>query len=200
MITNLEIRDDDTAEAFGQKFDVGRVLDAMIAFLKAFTGDVVAADRSIVPTIRFSGDRDRTAPLDGDGYARLRRETLAHARTHDVAADCARVDAGPFALRVYALGRDDLQRYGRDGVPMTIGEADWRDLDPTPVIDLTPSRGMPIFSERASELVRELVLTHAPEGSKPDFSRIPSLRFPHAAFGAGLGTLRISLLTVPVEP
>lgn len=199
MITNLEIVDDDTAKAFGQKFDVERVLEATIAFLKAFTARLEAADAGIRASIRFPGDGDRSAPLDEDAFARLRRETILIGRTWDVDAACSRVDAGPFRMRLYLRGRDALQRYG-GGEPFLITEASWRDLDPTPVFDFTPVAGMPIFGPKALALVKGLIVAHAPEGVKTDFGITPNLRFPHRAFGAGLGDLRISLLTVPVEP
>ncbi|HTK60631.1 MAG TPA: hypothetical protein VL283_05525 [Candidatus Baltobacteraceae bacterium] len=199
MITNLEIRDETAALAFGQKFDVWRVLEGMIGFIRGFAAEVAAADPDARPTARFAGDGDLLAPLDEDVYARLRRETIALSSRWDVATFPVRIDVGPFSLRTYPLGRDDLQRYG--GLePTTIDEGDWRDLDPTPIIEFLPSKGFPLFSDRAIKVVKDLVIRHAPEGAKPDFDRIPALRFPHHAFGIGLGTLRISLLTIPVEP
>jgi len=199
MITNLEIRSEDTAVAFGQKFDVALVLDATIAFIEAFAKDVVAADPAVRPTIRFCGDKDLIAPLDGDAYARLRREIVALSRAWDVATFPARIDVGPFSLRTYPLGRDDLQRV--EGCePTTIDESDWRDLDPTPMIEFVPSTGFPLFDGGPLKLLRTLVDRRAPKGTKTDFERIPTLRFLSPAFGIGLGSLRISLLTVPVEP
>lgn len=199
MITNLEIPDDGTALAFGQKFDVPLVLESMIAFLKPFAAGIVAAAPHIRPAIRFAGDGDLVSPLDDDAYARLRRETLMYARRWDVLSFVGRADIGAFQLRLYPLGRDDLQRIGACE-PTLITEEDWRDLDPTPVIEFLPTTGFPLFEAKTLSLVELLTRRHAPEGSKLDFARIPTLRFPHRAFGAGLGTLRISLLTIPVEP
>ena len=199
MITNLEILDDETALAFGQKFDVPRVLEAMIAFLRTFAADIVAAAPHVRPIIRFVGDGDRTAPLDEDGYARLRRETIAYARHWDVLGYVGRADIGTFQLRLYPLGLDDIQRIG-DCEPTIIPKETWRNLDPTPVICFTPDAGMPIFRPTALNLVKQLILQRAPTGTKPDFAFVPTLRFPHHTFGAGFGTLRIRLLTIPIEP
>jgi len=199
MITNLEIPDDETALAFGQTFDVPGVLEAMVAFLKPLIAEIVSAAPHVAPTVRFAGDGDRRAPLDEDGYARLRRETLAYARRWNVLGFVARVDVGTFQLRLYPLGRDDLQRIGARE-PTLISEEDWRDLDPTPIVEFRPVTGFPLFEGKARSLVELLTRRHAPPGTKLDFERIPALRFPHRAFGTGLGTLRISLLTIPVEP
>lgn len=199
MITNLEIPDDETSLAFGQRFDVPGVLEAMIAFLKPLVVEIVSAAPHIRPTIRFAGDGDRTAPLDDDAYARLRRETLAYARRWDVLGYVARVDVGTFQLRLCPLGRDGLQRIGACE-PTLVSEEDWRDLDPTPIVEFRPVTGFPLFEGKALSLVELLTRRHAPPGTKPDFERVPTLRFPHRAFGAGLGTLRISLLTILVEP
>jgi hypothetical protein len=200
MITNLEIVDDETAKAFGQRFDVARVLDATVAFLRAFSGAIARAAPHVRPTIRFPGDGDRLDPLDEDAYARLRAETLGLARRYDVIKVGARVDIGTFALRCEPLGADELHRYG-SAEPTQIDETSWRDLDPTPVIAFHPSRGeFPLFEPKALALLKELVGLHAPGGARPDFDLVPRLRFPHRAFDAGLGDLRIRLLTVPVEP
>lgn len=199
MITDLKIVDDDTATAFGQRFDVPRVLEAGIAFIKAFAAEVApAADEP--PSLRFKGDGDRRQPLDEDAFARLRRETLRIAKAWDVTTECARADIGPFALRFYPLGREDLQRFGADGTPMLVAETSWDDLDPTPMIDFTPIKGMPLFGRKGLALLKELVPRHAPPGTRFDCGTVPCLRFPHHAFDAGYGTLRISLLTVPVNP
>jgi hypothetical protein len=201
MITNLEILDDETALAFGQKFDVPKVLEAMIAFLKTFTADIARAAPHIAPTIRFSGDGDRLDPLDDDGYARLRRETIGPGNDREVEAIGVRVDIGTFRLRLYVRGRDDLRRCGQTA-PVLIDDGSWRDLDPTPVIEFQPRQGMlPLFDPKPLALLTDLMRIHAPAGASFVVDRcIPSLRFPHHAFGMGLGTLRISLITIPVEP
>lgn len=199
MITNLEIVDDDTAKAFGHRFDVGRVLDAMIAFLEGFVAEVAAADPSDRPTIRFPGDGDAIIPFDGDACARLRRETLTLATRWDVVKHPVRIDVGPFALRIHPLGRDDLYRFGACE-PTMIDESDWRDLDPTPLVEFSPVRGIPIFDDGAMQVIQKLIIRHRPPGTRPDFARVPHLRFPSSTFGIGLGDLRISLLTIPVQP
>lgn len=199
MIADLKIIDEDTAAGFGQKFDVSRTLEAGIGFLKAFAAEVAPASDE-KPSLRFKGDGDRRQPLDEDAYARLRRETRAIARIWDVTNEFVRADIGPFRLRFYPLGREDLQRYGADGTPTLVTEQPWHELDPTPVIDFTPPTGLPFFGPRGLALLKELTMRHAPPGTRPDFSSIPALRFPHYAFGAGFGALRISLLTIPVTP
>ncbi|HJV32395.1 MAG TPA: hypothetical protein VJ694_00025, partial [Patescibacteria group bacterium] len=68
MITNLEILDDDTAKAFGQKFDVPRVLDAMIAFVSASASTIHEAAPHAPMTFRIVGDGDAAFPVDGDAY------------------------------------------------------------------------------------------------------------------------------------
>lgn len=201
MITNLEIVDDDTAKAFGQKYDVHAVLEAMIGFLKAFTAEIVAAAPHVAPVIRFSADGERLDPLTDDGYARLRRETVGPGNDFDVEAAAARVDVGTFRLRLYPRGREDLQRYGQ-AAPTLIDGGSWEELDPTPIIDFTPAQGaFPLFGPKPLALLRTLIRRHAPPGTRiMDDGGVISLRFLHPAYGLGLGTLRISLLTIPVEP
>lgn len=199
MIADLKIVDDETVTAFGQKFDVPRVLEAGIAFIKAFAAEVVPAVEER-PTMRFRGDGGRRQPLDENAFARLRRETLHIAKTWDVTTECARADIGPFALRFYPLGRDDLQRFGAEGTPMLVGETSREDLDPTPAIDFMPTKGLPIFGRKDIAMLKELIPRHAPTGTRFDLETVPCLRFPHRAFDAGYGRLRISLLTIPVNP
>ncbi len=201
MITNLEIVDDDTAQAFGLKYDVHAVLEAMIGFLKSFTAEIVAAAPHVAPVIRFSGDGERLDPLTDDGYARFRRETIGPGNDFDVEASAARVDVGTFRLRLYARGRDDLQRYGQAAPTLFDGEP-WEELDMTPVIEFTPAQGtLPFFEPKARDLLKTLLRRHAPSGTRmKDDGGLVSLRFLHPAYGAGLGTLRIRLLTIPVEP
>lgn len=201
MITNLEIVDDDTAKAFGLKYDVHAVLEAMIGFLKAFAGEIVAAAPHVAPVIRFSGDGERLDPLTDDGYARFRRETIGPGNDLDVEASPARVDVGTFRLRLYPRGRDALQRYGQ-AAPILIDGGSWEELDPTPQIEFTPVQGaFPLFEPKSLALLATLVRRHAPPGTRmKDDGGVISLRFLHPAYGAGLGTLRISLLTIPVEP
>ena len=200
MITNLEILDDDTARAFGQKFDVPRVLEAMIAFVEASVSTIRAAAPHAPMAFRIVGDGDVSFPVDGDAYARLRAECGRDLRRWDAADFCGIFKLGTIALKLYPLGGEHLQRYG--SAPSTlIDETSWRDFDPTPIIKFMPSSGgMPFLSPQGVELARGLVALHAPADAKPSMDGVPTLRFPHAAYSAGLGDLRIRLLTIPVEP
>lgn len=198
MIADLMIQDDETATAVGVRYDVPKVLDAMVAFLEGFVDEVATPDAR--PLVRFLGDGGAIAPFDGDAVARFRRETLALARRWNVARLGMRVDVGPYALRCDPLGRDDLQRIGA-AEPTLIDESPWHGLDPTPIIVFTPSSGAnPLFADGATQAVQKLIIRHRPEGTRPDFVGVPSLRFPPGTFGLGPGVLRISLLTVPVTP
>ena len=200
MITNLEILDEDAAKAFGQKFDVPRVLDAMIAFVSASAATIRQAAGHVPMTFRIVGDGDVSHPVDGDAYARLRAECGRDLRRWDAADFCGTFKLGTIALRLYPLGREHLQRYG-SAPPMLVDETTWRDFDPTPVIQFMPSTGgMPFLAASGVELARSLVALHAPVGTTSSMDGVPTLRFPHRAYGAGLGDLRIRLLTIPVEP
>lgn len=201
MITNLEIVDDGTAKAFGEKYDIGKVLEASIAFLRGFTRDIVAAAPHVRPTLWFPGDGERLDPLDEDGYARLRRETIGPGNPWDVEATGARVDVGTFRLRLYLRGRDDLRRYGQTS-PVMIDDGPWEGIDPVPLIEFTPTQGrMPLFEPKPFALLMDLVRRHAPAGTVVSAERnIPMLRFLHGEYGLGHGDILISLLTIPVEP
>ena len=200
MITNLEIVDDDHARAFGQKFDVPRVLSAMIAFVEASVATIRAAAPHVPMTFRVVGDGDASFPVDGDAYARLRAECGRDLRRWDAADFCGIFKFGTIAIRLYPLGSEHLQRYG-SAPPTTVDETSWRDLDTTPVIRFMPSSGgMPFLEPTGVALARNLVALHAPSDTKCSLDGVPTLRFPHAAYGAGLGDLRVRLLTIPVEP
>lgn len=200
MITNLEIVDDDVAKAFGQKFDVSRVLDAMIGFVTASAATIRAAAPHAPMNFRVVGDGDASFPIDGDAYARLRAECAWDLRRWDAADFCGIFKLGTLALRLYPLGTEHLQRYG-SAPPTTIDEGSWRDLDATPVIRFMPaSGGMPFLEPAGVELARSLMALHAPADAKPSLDGVPTLRFPHHAYGLGLGDVRIRLLTIPVEP
>lgn len=200
MITNLEILDEDAAKAFGQKFDVPRVLDAMIAFVSASAATIHEAAPHAPMTFRIVGDGDASFPVDGDAYARLRAECGRDLRRWDAADFCGIFKLGTIALKLYPLGREHLQRYG-SAPPTLVDETTWRDLDPTPVVHFMPSSGgMPFLEPSGVELARSLIALHAPSGTTSRLDGVPTLRFPHRAYGAGLGDLRIRLLTIPVTP
>ncbi len=196
MITNLRIRDADTALAVGPRFDTQSVTEAAIAFLHEFIGMVVSMDTSVVPTIKFSGDGEASYPLDGDGYARLRRELMSCGILYEVDACCARIDVGPYRLRCCLHGEDDLFQWPGEEPALSDGEP-WQDLDPTPTIRIEARGGqLPLLDPEQREAVVALLKETLPPGAELAEDAMPTLRFVHGAFGDGYGTLRISLQTV----
>lgn len=196
MITNLRVQDADTALAEGPRFDVSSVTEAAIAFLKEFVGAAIAADGSVIPTITFSGEREKSQPLDGDGYARLRRELMSCSDLYEVDACCARIDAGPYRLCCYLHGEDDLFQWPGEEPSLSDGES-WRYLDPTPIIRVEPlDADFPLFDPKGREAVLSALKDALPPGVELADDAMPTLRFVHGAFGNGDGTLRISLQIV----
>lgn len=196
MISGLRVRDDDTALAFGQRFDVPRVLDAMLGFAEHFAADLAGSDPCLRPLARFCGEMDPPVPFDGSAVDRFRRETLALTRSWDVAAWPLRIAIGPFALLACPLGCDDLCRFG-GRAPHLVDESPWQELDPSPAVQFRAGASI-LFSEAEAATLREAALRHAPSGTALEFGPFPVLRFLPEAFGLGRGMLRISLLTAPV--
>ena len=215
MIEDLKLAGEDVATAVGERYDLAKVLDAAEAFLRGFVAEVALS--CAVPTrpiFRFAYDAE--LPLDEAGYAALRRWYSGINARHDVIDANASAVVGPFRVSLRLLGDDDLFLAEGDAEPVTISGAPWRTLDPEPNLVVMPSGGSsPLFDPGAPDTVHALVRKHAPAGTDASgVARIPGLRFPHAAFGAGRGTLRIALMrtpkpelpespdeeTVPVEP
>ena len=197
MITNLRIRDSDTALVEGPRFDTASVTEAAIAFLREFVGSIVQADPSVTPTIKFSGDSERPQPLDDDSYARMRRELLSCAILYEVDACCVRIDVGLYRLRCYLHGEDDLFQW--PGEEPTLGDGEpWSELDPTPTIRVEAlGTDLPLFDPLSREIVLTALKEALPSGAELAEDATPTLRFVHGAFGDGYGTLRVSLQIVP---
>lgn len=199
MITNLEIVDDDLATASGEKYDLRKVLDAAEDFLRAFVARVAMAAPGSRAIVRF--DRDDERALDDAGYEAIRAFYVRAAKRHDVIEAIASAIVGPFRVSLRLLGDDDLFLKAGDDEPTTISGASWTTLSTAPNLVVMPAGGSnPLFQLGASDAVHALVRAAAPAGTDPSgISSLPGLRFPHADFGAGSGTLRVALLRVPAH-
>ncbi len=198
MIFDLAIVDAETATATGEKFDLPRVLDAMIGFTRAFVGRILEL-KGKVPGIgqpRFRSlfdDRAGMVPLDEGGYARFRKEAEAFVGQIDATCVDARVDVGPFSLRLRPFGNENLYLAGGGRITLTDG-APWQGLDPTPLIHFWSSGQRPFLGESGQGALRQLVPQLAPAGARYHGEPTPRLLFPHRRFGAGTGPLRIELI------
>jgi len=197
MIANLKIVDDETATANGEKYDLVKVLDAAEEFLRRFAGMTALSAPAMPRFLRFGQDE---IPLDDAGYEVVRAFYVRAARRHDAVDAGVSAIVGPFRVMLKLLGDDDLFLREGESEPVTISDAHWSGLTHEPKITVMPASGAnPLFELGSIDAVRALVRAAAPEGTEAVGPNLPGIRFPHAAFGAGTGRLRIALTRVPKE-
>lgn len=210
MITNLEIVDDETAKAFGDKYDLAKALDAAESFLRRFAAMTALAAPGMPQFVRFGPDEERR--LDDDAYRAIRTFYARTAERYDAMDASLTVIIGPFRVLLKLLGDDDLFLKEGEAEPRTISAGPWTDLTNEPRIIVMPAGGSnPLFELGSIDAVQALVRAAAPAGTDARaHPSLPGLRFPHAVFGAGSGTIRIALTRIrseepppdeaPVEP
>lgn len=199
MIEGLEIVDDDLAIAAGEKYELRKVLDAAEDFLRAFVANVAMAAPGSRAIVRFNHDDE--LPLDDAGYEAIRAFYVRAAKRHDVIDATVSAIVGPFRVSLRLLGDDDLFLKEGEDEPTTISGAPWPTLSTEPNLVVMPAGGSnPLFQFGSTDAVHALVRAAAPAGTDAaGVSSLPGLRFPHAVFGAGRGTLRVALLRVPAD-
>ena len=204
MIEKLRELNEETLTAIGPKFDLDKVLLTGRQILLRLMGRATMRfPEAEQPAMEMAEGPPK--PLDdfalgvvADLYRELARTAF------DVCDLCVHATFGPYLATWSPLGISAL--YGVVGNCVTIFEEDWKDLDPTPTIMLH-SKERP-FAPMGREQTRFLLesLSPAPYGTEIDFitdevdADTVIIRFPHDAFGAGRGPLRICrYMTLDVE-
>src|SRR5688572_2080073 len=106
------------------------------------------------------------------------------------------VQFGPYLATWAPLGFDAL--YGPAGNCLTSSEANWEDLDPTPVLFFM-SRDRPFqpMGRKETKFLQEILGDEPSGGVQVDYvphdvdAEIVVARFPHDAFGDGHGQIRV---------
>lgn len=202
MISKLREIDEDVVAAEGPRFDLDEVLDAALGILRTLSGRAEMRYPGHPPPL-FGHFRDaELRPFDEAGYAEIADEFREAKRTaFDVTDfDCV-VEFGPFAADMYLLGFEAL--HGPLNNCVTTFDMSWEHLDPTPVILLMMRHGMidrlgtaqQAFLENAlkTHLWRDIEweLWDVRQDGDGIEARAFVIRFPHDAFGAGRGPIRI---------
>ncbi len=196
MIKKLRVLDTHTMVAEGLKFDLGKVLEASLPALRVLIRRT--AMRFPDPgSPLFQAEEDEIArPLDDAGWDEIEemfRESKREA--YDVADFFYTIYFGPFAAHLYLLGFEAL--HGPEINCMTSYGLSWEDLDTSPVILIRMRDGAECPIDDASLKFLKSVLEPLHEQGirfepwKHVDLHFFGLHFPHTAFGAGDGRIRI---------
>lgn len=195
MISKLKELSEDTMLAHGPRFDLEKVLAAGSGILRTLIGraQMRFPDAEAMAITSETEDFPGTVESLDEMEAVFRK---AKADWYDAADLHFYVHFGPYLATWAPLGFDAL--YGPTGNCLTSNEANWEDLDPTPVLFFmdreTPFRPM---GPKATKFLRETLGDEGSSGIHLDYvpheadAEIVVARFPHDAFGAGSGRIRI---------
>jgi hypothetical protein len=181
----------------GLTFDLAKVLDACESLLDACTA---AFGAGIVRTIHPSYDLRAAWP--DPGRAKFRQVWTEAAKLYE-AVDEPMIAVFPgLCLKIMPLG-GAVCRYA-DGAIVTLAGAPIKELDPTPAIRVYgEERGLSAFALATPGTVEAVEKILAPElefwksetlyvsTDMRTLGRFAAIRFPHAAFGAGRGPIRV---------
>ncbi len=196
MIKKLRVLDDHTLVAEGLKFDLGKVLETSLPALRVLIRRTGMRFPGQGPTTFQAEEDEAPRLLDDAGWEEIEemfRESKREA--YDVADFFYTVFFGPFAAHLYLLGFEAL--HGPHVNCVTSYGQNWEDLDTSPLILIRMRDGAEcpiddeslVFLRRTLEPLREKGVTFEP------WTRLElhffGLHFPHAAFGAGDGRIRI---------
>lgn len=197
MIRNLKESGSDTVQAVGPRFDLEKVIGAAVPLVRSIVARAAMVHSDPRPTIIRLGD-ETPAPLDAGGLDRMAEEFRAHRRgVHDASDFSFAVGVADLTLDVCLLGREFL--VGRGAWMRTNDGSRPTDLDSTPVI-LAYHREGPLtpLSNRGKGLIAHSVRPYVAHGvtvvwlpPAEDEQYFADIRFPHAAFGDGTGTIRV---------
>ncbi len=199
MLRKFRDLDADTVLADGPKFDLAKVTEMALGILRALQDRVRACFQENGPhTFVFPSDEQERL-LDEQGYTMIDWVfSDCQIASYDVTPYCCSTHLGPFAIDLYLLGMDYL--HGNMIGGETDQELPWEELDPTPVLMIMAERAMidPLREDHL-DFLRWTLDGYAFRGVtwelKSADEDVPPLaivvRFPHAAFGKGRGTLKI---------
>lgn len=196
MISKLRELSDDTMLAVGPRFDLEKVLAAGSGILRTLVGRAQMRFPDAEP-LSLVSETPEEIPASADGLEEIEAifRGLKKAR-YDAADLHFYVQFGPFIATWAPLGFDAL--YGQAANCLTSSEANWSDLDPTPVLFLM-NRDRPFFpmGSKATAFLKEILGDGKMDGVQVDYvpydadADIVVIRFTHDAFGDGRGQLRI---------
>ena len=195
MISKLKELSEDTMLAVGPRFDLEKVLAAGSGILRTLIGRAQMRFPEAEALTIVSEMEEFPASVESlDEMEAVFRKVKAD--WYDAADLHYYVQFGPYLATWAPLGFDAL--YGPAGNCLTSSEANWEDLDPTPVLFFM-NRDLPFqpLGPKATRFLREILVDEASSGVHVDCvphdgdAEIVVARFPHDAFGSGSGEIRV---------
>jgi hypothetical protein len=187
-----------TVSAIGQRFNLEKVMETAFGIVRTLQGRAsMRFSEGDAPTFAFNNDDDQPRPFDEESYSlisALYKECRESA--FDVTLFGCSIHFGPFLVDLFLMGFDCL--HGSVGNCLTDQDLNWDQLDPTPAMFVMMGRGMidPIvgahhdFLTKTLDSYRSQGIVWEPYDEFPEVLAF-CVRFPHEAFGAGHGTIRI---------
>ncbi|HTK60630.1 MAG TPA: hypothetical protein VL283_05520 [Candidatus Baltobacteraceae bacterium] len=195
MISKLKELSEDTMLAEGPRFDLEKVLTEGSALLRTLIGRAQMRFPEAEPMTIVSETDDFPASVESlDEVEKVFRKVKED--WYDAADLHFYVQFGPYIATWAPLGFDAL--YGPACNCLTSSEANWEDLDPTPVLFFM-NREKPFhpLGPRATKFLKEILGDEKADGVQVDYvphdadAEIVVVRFTHGAFGAGRGSIRV---------
>lgn len=195
MISKLKELSEDTMLAEGPRFDLEKVLAVGSALLRTLIGRAQMRFPEAEPMTIVSEMEEFPAAVESlDEMEAVFRKVKVD--WYDAADLHYYVQFGPYIATWAPLGFDAL--YGPRANCLTSSEANWEDLDPTPVLFFM-NRDQPFhpLGVKATKFLRETLGDEHAQGIHVDYvphdvdAEIVVVRFPHDAFGAGRGEIRV---------
>lgn len=195
MISKLKELSEDTMLAVGPRFDLEKVLAAGSGILRTLIGRAQMRFPEAEPLTIVSEMEEFPASVESlDQMEAVFRKVKED--WYDAADLHYYVQFGPYLATWAPLGFDAL--YGPTGNCLTSSEANWEDLDPTPVLFfMNRDRPFQPMGRRPTRFLMEILVDEASSGVHVDCvphegdAEIVVARFPHDAFGAGSGDIRV---------
>ena len=196
MIRFIRKIDAGTVLAHGLRYDADRVRTAMLDVLRALVSAAVKADPKADPVFRLKG-HDKTWWLNAAGYASITSFFRGQKERWDCDDQWCEVLAGSYRIRLHPLGD---HAHLSHGVLKSITGQPLTEDDIVPhlfvykvgkVADflLAPDQQILVTEVFTGFLPTGVAFTRSPDGT---VGATGTLTFPHAAFGAGEGEIRIS--------
>ena len=196
MIRLIRTLDAETVLAHGPRYDADRVRTAMMDVLRALVSAVIAADPKADPVFRLKG-HDKTWRLNAAGYASIASFFRGQKERWDCDDQWCEVFVGSYRVRLHPLGDNVFLNHGR---LLSITNAPVSDDDVVPHLFVYKvGKGADFLLEPEQRiLVTEVFAGFLPMGTAFDralhqgtVGATGTLTFPHAAFGAGEGEIRV---------
>jgi len=195
VISKLKELSEDTMLAVGPRFDLEKVLAAGSGILRTLIGRAQMRFPDASALMITSETEDFPATVESlDEMEKVFRKVKAD--WYDAADLHFYVHFGPYLATWAPMGFDAL--YGPAGNCLTSSNANWEDLDPTPVLFFM-NRELPFqpMGLKATKFLKEILGDEKADGVQVDYvphdadSEIVVVRFTHDAFGDGDGQIRV---------